>query len=995
MLLMKESKIRLGGTFMSVGIDRVIIRLKSVIHRYYEKESRIAYFACLYLHVTSKIKNGIHEGLFEHPKEIEKLDIVFANKYLDAIDDFENGKIYSKTWEYSFQMAANKNYLVVQHLILGCNAHMNMDLSIAMADIWSESFLPKMHADFNKVNDVLSGVFDTLEFELKKIWPIYRILDFICGPLDEALINFEIVAKRDEAWSFTQRLVAADDKARELLKEQHDDQCLALSKKVAPGGRLLQTMSSWLRKLERHGVQSIIETLLATQSGGEIFDPETIVRPKIVKKKIAIIGGGPAGLATAFGITEKPNWQKYYDITLYSKGWRLGGKGATGRNPEYGDRIEEHGLHMWFGFYENSFGLMRKVFAELDRPAGSPISSFENAFVGQNTYAFQHKFKGEWFSWHISMPVNEDQPGDGSPMPTSWDMALNGIRMLFHIIRTHSLEQRAHPDDGTQIDWSEVALDKVLDGIEFILNGLDSTPQGMLDVFDKIAEFIADPLDLAPDETNRFEKILIKLLEDARKMMWDLLKDEVNNDLVIYRMWIGVDTTSTILIGSLKDQVFSKGFDVINHMDWGAWVKSHGLSKIAEESCLIQVGYDSSFGFFKKDPNMEAGETLKGALYMFLGYKQSLVYKFAAGCGDSVVAPVYEALVKRGVHVEFFHDLKELKSIEENGKSKAVELIFDQQMKVKDAKKYNPWYEKKVKGLHVWPLEPNYDQLIDGEKLKASGENLENIWGKWQGSQKVLRLGIDFDEVVLATSVAGLKFSCPTLIAQNKRFKDMVDNIKTTRTQAFQLWLKEGIEELGWPLKEAIVSCYGEPLDSWADISETEKFEDWSKVEASERPKSVQYFCGVMDEPPFDVPNIGEEPDHYVEDATKHAKMMSLDFVTRKLHRTLPKAFDSHGEFRWDLISDPKKRVGIERFDSQYWRANVDPSERYVLSVNGSGAYRLKSDGKTWGALNIYLAGDFTDNEFCNAGFMEAAIMNGFQCSQALCLYPLKIAFID
>ena len=48
-----------------------------------------------------------------------------------------------------------------------------------------------------------------------------------------------------------------------------------------------------------------------------------------------------------------------YDVTVYQPGWRLGGKGASGRGPA--DRVEEHGLHVWMGFYENAFALMRRA----------------------------------------------------------------------------------------------------------------------------------------------------------------------------------------------------------------------------------------------------------------------------------------------------------------------------------------------------------------------------------------------------------------------------------------------------------------------------------------------------------------------------------------------------------------------------------------------------------------------------------------------------------
>ncbi|MBA3858013.1 MAG: hypothetical protein C0507_14005 [Cyanobacteria bacterium PR.3.49] len=84
---------------------------------------------------------------------------------------------------------------------------------------------------------------------------------------------------------------------------------------------------------------------------------------------MAILGGGIYSLAAAFDLNSEKNWTQKYDITVYQMGWRLGGKGASTRNPKYGNRIEEHGLHIWLGFYENAFQIMRHCYAEL--PAGS------------------------------------------------------------------------------------------------------------------------------------------------------------------------------------------------------------------------------------------------------------------------------------------------------------------------------------------------------------------------------------------------------------------------------------------------------------------------------------------------------------------------------------------------------------------------------------------------------------------------------------------------
>src|SRR5258708_2235917 len=94
--------------------------------------------------------------------------------------------------------------------------------------------------------------------------------------------------------------------------------------------------------------------------------------------------------------------------------------------------------------------------------------------------------------------------------------------------------------------------------------------------------------------------------------------------------------------------------------------------------------------------------------------------------------------------------------------------------------------------------------------------------------------------------------------------------------------------------------------------------------------------------------------------------------------------------FDWNILADPKNpdAKGPDRFDAQHWHVNIDPSERYVLSVVGSSQYRLSSDQS--GFKNLFLAGDWIKNGL-NCGCMEATIMSGMQASRAISGYPEEV----
>ena len=67
----------------ATDIDGVIQQLDVIIDWAHRHKSRLGYFAALYRKVTLKVKEGISEGFFEDGERMERLDVVFANRYLD------------------------------------------------------------------------------------------------------------------------------------------------------------------------------------------------------------------------------------------------------------------------------------------------------------------------------------------------------------------------------------------------------------------------------------------------------------------------------------------------------------------------------------------------------------------------------------------------------------------------------------------------------------------------------------------------------------------------------------------------------------------------------------------------------------------------------------------------------------------------------------------------------------------------------------------------
>jgi uncharacterized protein with NAD-binding domain and iron-sulfur cluster len=151
-----------------------------------------------------------------------------------------------------------------------------------------------------------------------------------------------------------------------------------------------------------------------------------------MKRKIAIVGGGMAGLAAAFDLTRTKALQEQFDVTIYQLGWRLGGKAASGRLPD--GRIVEHGLHVWFGCYENAFELVRAAYSEWYPKTDQAITKPDQAFEAQSFTVLGSGARAVFSG--IRWPKMEGQPGDGESRLALWPC----ITQLLQVIKAQYQE---------------------------------------------------------------------------------------------------------------------------------------------------------------------------------------------------------------------------------------------------------------------------------------------------------------------------------------------------------------------------------------------------------------------------------------------------------------------------------------------------------------------------------------------------------------------------
>lgn len=133
-------------------IQEVIDQLDLIIDWAEDKASPMAYFPCLYRRVTIAVANGIKQGFFDDGPRMEKLDVIFANRYFEAFDQYLQGEVTTESWKFTFRAAEEYSPLVIQHLLLGINAHINLDLGIAAGQTLEGDAIMDLVEDFNRIN---------------------------------------------------------------------------------------------------------------------------------------------------------------------------------------------------------------------------------------------------------------------------------------------------------------------------------------------------------------------------------------------------------------------------------------------------------------------------------------------------------------------------------------------------------------------------------------------------------------------------------------------------------------------------------------------------------------------------------------------------------------------------------------------------------------------------------------------------------------------------
>jgi uncharacterized protein with NAD-binding domain and iron-sulfur cluster len=684
-------------------------------------------------------------------------------------------------------------------------------------------------------------------------------------------------------------------------------------------------------------------------------------------------------MAAAYRLTD-PALGGRFEVTVHQQGWRLGGKAASGRDRDRGYRIEEHGLHLFMGWYDHAFGLVREVYDEWRPPPGSPLATWDRAFVPERRVVLSDRrgTDGPWAWWDLPFPPRGGSPGDrdvagAAPGPPHPEVLL---RRLVGWLPVPARRLGLHLPAGE----GGATWDGHVAATRLAATGLATTPPGAPSDATRSDE---TPLD-APDGhhaalRHRHHAALRQRLHALREHLIRVhgprphdLADDLREAAVMLHLGVA------LALGLLEDVAphGHEGWSRIDDRDLRDWLEQHGAHPEVAFSGPIRSFYDLAFAWLDGDTSdpanarIAAGAALRTLLRTAFDYRDAPLWRMTAGMGDVVFTPLYQVLRARGVSFRFFHRVERLRVGADRTTIDGIDVLRQVAL---HGDTYDPLERIEADGpLDVWPSTPRWEQVRGGTRLAAEGVDLESAWCGHHVGRDRLRRGEHFDEVVLGISLGGLSAVAAELLDAQPRWRAMVDGMPTVETQSVQLWTDPDLAGLGWRRGPMVGSGYAEPFDSFADVSQVLPAEVWGP----DAPGSVQYLVAPLR-------SASREPrsdPHYPARQHEAVRANARAWLETSAARIYPDLVHD-GRVRWELLHDPDGGRGPARLDVQYVRANVDPSERYVLTPPGTVGLRL--DPADCGFGNLAPAGDWVRTSV-NGGSAEAAVEGGLAAGEAI-----------
>jgi hypothetical protein len=243
------------------NIDDVVDGLAGIVREAGRSGDRVGYFAALYRQVTVRVRAAVHGGQFDDGARMDRFDTHFGNRYFDAYDAWRRDRSGPRCWREAFGLLDDADTVIVQHLLLGVNAHINLDLAVAAARTSPGEAIHELRRDFLLINDILAGVVLAVEESVGAVSPLLFLLDRVGARTDERILDFSVRQSREEAWYNAVLLAGQSEREREATIERLDVRAAVLARLTARPSGLVRPALELIRSTESDDVPAVIAHL--------------------------------------------------------------------------------------------------------------------------------------------------------------------------------------------------------------------------------------------------------------------------------------------------------------------------------------------------------------------------------------------------------------------------------------------------------------------------------------------------------------------------------------------------------------------------------------------------------------------------------------------------------------------------------------------------------------------------------------------------------------
>lgn len=243
------------------SIQEVINDIDTIIGLSRTQQSPMGYFATLYRRMTVAVSDGIQNNIFEDGARMAQFDVLFANRYLQAWSAYTSQQRCTNAWYTTFEACSNQKLVVLQHLVAGVNAHINLDLGIAAATLAPGPAIFALQNDFDKINDVIASLLQGIQDSLCKIWFPLRAIESITNGSQDAVLNFSIVTARKTSWANALALAFMPEDMRDIHINTLDAAVVTIANGIINPGTMTELLLYPVREMENTDVSKNIDLL--------------------------------------------------------------------------------------------------------------------------------------------------------------------------------------------------------------------------------------------------------------------------------------------------------------------------------------------------------------------------------------------------------------------------------------------------------------------------------------------------------------------------------------------------------------------------------------------------------------------------------------------------------------------------------------------------------------------------------------------------------------